>query len=98
MPGAAVADDGGPRRAGTRLGKQASARLLVQVRLPVGGYAASWAGNRLVERMMFRRGQRRPIVIELFGLVVPEPCLTWLEAADHRVPSGCRVRAGVLRW
>ena len=73
-----------------------SARWSVQVRLPVSGDAAGWAGNRLVERMMFRRCQRRPIVIELFGLVVPEPCLTWLEAADHRVPGGHRVRAGVL--
>ena len=73
-----------------------SARWSVQVRLPVSGDAAGWAGNRLVERMMFGRGQRGPIVVELVGLVVPEPCLTWLEAADHRVPGGHRVRAGVL--
>src|SRR5829696_1814010 len=74
-----------------------SARWSVQVCLPVRGYAAGWAGNRLVERMMFGRGQRWPILVALVGLVVPEPCLIWLEAADHRVPGDHHVRAGVLR-
>ena len=74
-----------------------SGRWSVQVRLPVRRYAAGWAGNRLVERMMLGRGQRWSIVVALFGLIVPEPCLAWLEAADHRVPGGHRVRAGVLR-
>src|SRR6266568_5232567 len=83
----------GPRRVVPGSSSRLSARSLVQVRLPVRGYAAGWTGSRLVERMMLRSGQRWPIVRELFGLVVPEPCLTWLEAADHRVPGGHRVRA-----
>src|SRR5947209_4509004 len=44
---------------------------------------------------MLRPGQVRP-VIELFGLVVPEPRLARLEAPHERMPGVLRVLAGVL--
>jgi hypothetical protein len=49
-----VADDRGPSRVVPGSSSRRSARSLVQLCLPVGGYAAGWAGSWLVERMMFR--------------------------------------------
>src|SRR5215831_8118455 len=70
---------------------------LVQVDAPVGRHPAGRAGCRLIGRVAVRRGQRRAGLVELVGLVAPEPGLTRLEAADDRVPGGRRVRARVLR-
>ena len=67
----------------------------VQVVLPVGGDPAGWPGNRLVQRVVFGRGEGRTAAV-VVGAVVPEPVLTRLEAADDRVAGGSCMGAGVL--
>jgi hypothetical protein len=68
---------------------------LVEVPLPVGRDLARRARYRLIEWMVFGRGQRGTLV-GLLGDIVPEPVLARLEAPDQGMPGlGC-VFAGVL--
>src|SRR4029077_2202256 len=69
---------------------------LVHVEPPVTRHARLRARHALVERMMLRRSQRRPRE-GILCLVVPEPVLAGLEAADDRMPRDLRVRGRVLR-
>lgn len=56
--------------------------------LPTRRHAAGGAGHGLVQGMVMRRYERGAVRV-LVGPVVPEPVLTWFEAADDRV-LGCR--------
>jgi len=62
---------------------------LVDVALPVSGYAASGSGDWLAERVMRGRGQSWTGE-RLLRLVVPEPAFTWFEALDDRVAVVCQ--------
>ena len=64
--------------------------------LPVCGNSPGRSRCRLIRRMMLRRRQFGPVV-ELFGLIAPEPRLAWFVARHDRVPGGGGVRASVLR-
>ena len=67
----------------------------VEVPLPVRRDAAGGARGGLIEWVVLGRRQCGTVVV-LLGLVVPEPVLTGLEAADDGVPALLGVLAGVL--
>ena len=69
----------------------------VEVPLPVGWYSTGRSGSWLLEWVVQRRGQLRPIEGTL-ALVVPEPVFTWLEAANGRVSRAAGMVAGVPTW
>jgi hypothetical protein len=69
--------------------------LFHQQFLPVGGDPSSRPGHGLVEGMMFRGCEVRPLHV-FVRLVIPKPILPWLEAADDRVTRRFRVRGRVL--
>src|SRR5580692_404731 len=72
-------------------------RSSVELRPPVAGDAAARAGHRLLPRVVVRGGEGRAGLVEVLGLVGPEPGLPRLEAADDRVSGLLGVRGGVLR-
>jgi len=67
----------------------------MELALPVTGHSTGWAGHRLVERVIMRRGQDRSFEI-LLGGVIPIPVLVRLEALDDRMADGVRVVIGML--
>src|SRR5262252_2788450 len=67
----------------------------VQLALPVGGDLARGPGGGLLQRMVLWRDQLRSFERAL-RLKIPEPVLTWLEAADHRVAGRAGMSAGML--
>jgi hypothetical protein len=68
----------------------------MEVPLPVSWDLPARTRRRLIERMMLRWGERGPLV-ELLGVVAPEPVLARLEAANHWVLVSGGVLARVLR-
>src|SRR3982074_830502 len=71
-------------------------RRLAQLGLPVRGYPTGRPGYRLVCRVAFRLGQRRPL--QVAGRpVVPEPVLARLEAADDGGPGLAEMRRRMRR-
>src|SRR6266516_5216153 len=83
---------------GRLCGRTGSRPCLVQVGAPVGRDPAGRARERLIGGVAVRRDQIGAGLVKLVGLVIPEPGLPRLEAADDRVPGGRRVRARMLRW
>src|SRR5215472_2650190 len=71
---------------------------LVKMVLPVRRNPVRRSRDGLVGRVMQGRRQVRALLVELAGLVAPEPSLARLEAADDWVPGVGGVSAGVLRW
>ena len=69
----------------------------MEVPLPVGWHSTGRSGSGLLEWVVQRRGQLRPIEGTL-AFVVPEPVFTWLEAANGRVSRAAGVVAGVPTW
>jgi hypothetical protein len=69
----------------------------VQEVFPVRRNSASWTRSRLIWRVRIRRSELGPLFYEFIGLVIVEPGLTGLEAADKSMPGSCCVLAGVLR-
>ena len=71
--------------------------LLNQEILPIRRYPSGWTRHRLVERMVLRRCETRPVHV-FARLVVPEPVFPGLETTDHGVVRrrrvGGRVPAG----
>src|SRR5712691_6174617 len=67
----------------------------MHVLLPVPRHSVFGPGHPLVNRMVLRRRELWPLV-GFLGVVAVEPVLTWLEAADERMPGGRGVRGRVL--
>src|SRR6266567_8109582 len=67
----------------------------MHVLLPVPRYPSLGPGHPLVNRMVLRRRELRPLV-GFLGVVAVEPVLIRLEAADERMPGGRGVRGRVL--
>ena len=65
--------------------------------LPVARYPTPRSRHRLVERMLARRSQLRPVDV-LPARVVKEPVLAGLEALDDGVSFVLGMAACVLRW
>src|ERR1022692_2479021 len=88
----------GPRR-GERSspdpGDYGGQRASMNTELPVRRNTACWSGDGLAERVMGRRGQRRPGE-GFLGLVVPEPLFTGFEALHDRMAGSPPVQGGVL--
>lgn len=84
-----------PHERRTAFGRYRQGSTGMDVVAPVGGHTTLRPRGRLRGRVVLRAGQARPVV-ELLGVVVPEPGLTGLEALDERVPLGLRVRLRVL--
>src|SRR5690348_11121935 len=68
---------------------------VVHVLAPVARHSSLGPGHALVDRVVLRRRELRPVV-GLLGFVAVEPVLAWLEAADERVARSRSVRARVL--
>src|SRR5689334_24196813 len=73
------------------LGRRASVEML----LPVVRHTPARPWNRLVDRVMLRRRQPRPLVV-VVGVVVPIPVLARLEALHERMTGVLGVLGGVL--
>src|ERR1700730_10445840 len=73
-----------------------SAASSVQLALPAAGNPPGRARGRLIERVVFGRCQRWPVVVVL-GLIAPEPVFAGLEAADYRMPGRRGMSGRVLR-
>lgn len=58
----------------------------MEMSLPISRHAPGRAGHGLTQRVMWRRRQFRAVDIVVAG-VVPEPVLTRLVAANHRMPG-----------
>jgi hypothetical protein len=69
----------------------------VEVTLPVPGHPTRGSRHRLVERVVKRRSEGRPLDV-LLGTVVPEPVLGRLVALDDRMARFSGVATGVLGW
>src|SRR5215472_18922370 len=69
----------------------------VQVRLPVPRHAALRPRHALIDRVILRRREPRPVFVKLVAVVIPEPVLAWLEAPDHVMPRGLCMHGRMLR-
>ncbi len=68
----------------------------VKVRFPIRRHAQGGAGHGLVDRVLFGRGEMRPVVHPLIAVVVV-PVLAGLEARDQGMTGGRRMGTRVLR-
>src|SRR2546429_6839445 len=75
--------------------RETSRNLVVHVLAPVARHSSLRPGHALVDRVMLRRRELRPLV-GLLGFVAVKPVLTRLEAADERVARSRSVRGRVL--